>query len=223
MPMTEEFSAIILSGGLNTRMQGLNKGFLCLQGQSFLQRLLDVLQPLFPEIILVTRQPELYQSLGVRVVTDIFQVRSALTGIHAGLLHASCKQAFVTACDTPLLQSDLIRTLLKNWDQGCQALVPRKGHFYEPLCAVYSRQCLPWIEELLQNARIKTSNLYSLVRVKEIPEHILSAADPELLSFFNINSKQDLHRLKDLLQDKNLLDKGLSLAPIQPDQDWLHK
>ncbi|MFO8032856.1 MAG: molybdenum cofactor guanylyltransferase [Desulfohalobiaceae bacterium] len=197
--MKYEFAAIILSGGLNTRMQGLNKSFLQLQGQSFLQRLLGILKPLFPEIILVTRQPELYSEPGVRVVEDVFQIRSSLTGMHAGLLHCSHNQAFVTACDMPLLQPALIRELLASWKQDCEVLVPKKDSFYEPLCAIYSRSCLPWIEAFLRQGQVKISNLYQQVQTKEIPEQNLRQADPDLLSFLNINSHEDLLQVRTLL------------------------
>ena len=55
--------AIILAGGLNTRMRGHNKAFLKIDGQTILDRLLLRLKSAFSEILLVTRQPELYSSL----------------------------------------------------------------------------------------------------------------------------------------------------------------
>ncbi|MFP4391375.1 MAG: molybdenum cofactor guanylyltransferase [Desulfohalobiaceae bacterium] len=197
--MAYEFSAIILSGGLNTRMKGLNKSFLQLQGISFLQRLLDVLRPLFQEIILVTRQPELYCEPELRIVEDVFQIRSSLTGIHSGLLHASHKQALVTACDMPLLQPALVKELLERWDPEYEVLVPKKNSFYEPLCAIYAKRCLPWIEDLLHKEQVKISNLYNQVRIKEIQEQTLRRADPELASFFNINSQEDLLQARAML------------------------
>ncbi|MFP4213310.1 MAG: molybdenum cofactor guanylyltransferase [Desulfohalobiaceae bacterium] len=202
--MQGNFSAVILSGGLNTRMQGLNKSFLKLQGQYFLHRVLGVLKPLFQEIILVTRQPDLYPEPGLRVVEDIFQIRSSLTGIHAGLLQATHNQAFVTACDMPLLQTGLIKLLLASWHQEYQVLVPKKDGFFEPLCAIYSKGCLPWIEDLLHQQQVKISNLYRRVLVQELPETILRQADPELLSFLNINCQEDLLRVQSLLNTKAL-------------------
>ncbi len=198
--MFTDFSAIILSGGLNTRMQGLNKIFLELHGDTFLQRLLNILQPLFSEVLLVTRKPELYQDMHVSIVQDIYQIRSALTGIHAGLFHAQCAQAFVTACDTPLLQPALIKILVQNWNSLCQVVVPKNGELFEPLCALYSRQCLPWIEDLLHREQVKISNLFSLVQTRPIPVELLRNADPDLLSFFNVNKPQDLCRAEKLLK-----------------------
>ncbi len=193
--MGQEFSGIILCGGLSSRMQGRNKGRLSLGGRTFLERLLSTLRPFVAELFLVTRDPWLFEPQpGVQVVCDRYAVRSSLTGIQAGLFHCRTRFAFVAACDIPFLQPEMVQLLLGECSEEVDVVVPICAGYFEPLCAVYSRDCLPAIEGLLERKQLKITNLYSRVRVREVAEERLLLADPELLSFFNINTKEDYER-----------------------------
>lgn len=180
--------AVILSGGLNSRMAGRNKAFLQVGGEPIVNRLLTSLRPLFEEIMLVTRQPHLYADLNVRVVADIYKDRSSLTGIHAALVNARSPFGFVVPCDTPFLQPAVIRLLLDAVGPRWDAVVPILGDHYEPLCAIYSKQCLPVIEEMLDSGDYKIIHLFNRMRVKFLSADRIKAVDPELLSFFNVNT-----------------------------------
>jgi len=189
------YTGIILSGGLNSRMGGNSKGLLPLGDKNFLESIVETLRPLVSELIVVTREPQLYNHLDCSIVEDIFSVRSSLTGIHAGLYHSSNKYSFLVACDTPLLNRDLVQLLLQESESGQDIVVPKNGHNYEPLCAVYSKVCIPHIESLLQQNLLKISKLFDLVTIKEINEERLQELDPNLDSFFNVNTPQDMLRL----------------------------
>jgi hypothetical protein len=88
-PKIPPCAAIILAGGLNSRMGGRNKAFLQVDGKAILDRLVSVLSPIFDEILLVTRQPDCYAGQSLKIVTDLYEDRSSLTGIHAGLINAA--------------------------------------------------------------------------------------------------------------------------------------
>jgi molybdopterin-guanine dinucleotide biosynthesis protein A len=180
--------AIILAGGLNTRMRGHNKAFLKIDGQTILDRLLFRLKSAFSEILLVTRQPELYSSLQLRLVEDIHEERSSLTGIHAGLIHAKAAFGFMVPCDIPFLQPDLIRLLLDELEPDLDVVVPFYDGHYQPLCAIYSKRCIPLIEKQLTASDYKISHLFECVSVKTIPADKLKTVDPQLLSFLNVNT-----------------------------------
>ena len=180
--------AVILSGGLNTRMNGHNKAFLEIGGRTILDRLLESLRFVFHEILIVTRQPELYTGQDLRIVEDIYPDRSSLTGIHAGLVNAEAQFAFVVPCDTPFLQQAIIRLLLEELEPDLDVAVPFYDGHYQPLCAVYSRNCIPAIEAQLDRDDYKIINLFDGMQVKIIAEEKIKAADPELLSFLNVNT-----------------------------------
>ncbi len=192
--------AVILSGGLNTRMGGKIKAFLKVGDQTILHRLLASLQPHFEEILLVTRQPKLYEAVPVQVVSDIYTARSSLTGIHAGLVHCQADYAFVVPCDTPFLQTEVIRLLLSETTRAWDVVVPHLDGHYEPLCAIYAKRCLPAIEAQLKQEDYKILNFFKNLRVKSLSMEQLKVADPRLLSFFNVNTPSALSFCQQLVQ-----------------------
>jgi molybdopterin-guanine dinucleotide biosynthesis protein A len=190
--VAEPCSGIILSGGLNTRMGGKNKAFLSVGGVTILDRLYRTLAGLFDEIVVVTNEPLDYLTWDALIVADVFPIRSSLTGIHAGLLHASSPHAFVTACDTPFLQAGLVGKLLDELKPKLDVVIPVTDKGHQPLCSIYSKRCIKPIERQLRNEELKILEFFSQVTVKRIPDAELRAADPELISFYNINTPEDL-------------------------------
>ena len=173
-------------------MGGKNKALLSIGGQTIMDRLYNTLRGFFDEVLLVTNDPLQYLSWDFTIVTDLFPIRSSLTGIHAGLFYASAPHAFITACDTPFLKTELIRVLLEELEPKQDVIMPLTGKGNEPLCAIYSKRCIKPIERQLKSKDPKIVNFFPKVRVKEIPEARLRSADPHLVSFFNINTPKDL-------------------------------
>lgn len=183
-------------------MGGKNKAFLRIGGETILDRLYKTFQGLFDEVLLVTNDPLEYLSWDLTIVTDLFPIRSSLTGIHAGLFHASAPHAFITACDTPFLKRELITTLLEELEPKWDVVMPVTQEGNQPLCAIYSKRCIKPIERQLQNEDPKILKFFPKVKVKEIPEARLRSADPHLISFFNINTPDDLAASEKMLSAK---------------------
>lgn len=194
--------AVILAGGLNSRMGGHNKAFLEVGGQTIISRLLATIRPCFDEILLVTRQPELYADLPLQVVTDIYPARSSLTGIHAGLKRALAPFAFVLPCDAPFIQSALIEFILGELKADLDVIVPVIGRHFEPLCAIYSKRCLPYIEDQLDRDDFAIINFFDRVNLKTIPAQRIKTADQEMISFFNVNTPEALQSSQQMAQSK---------------------
>jgi molybdopterin-guanine dinucleotide biosynthesis protein A len=190
-------TGVILSGGLNTRMAGRNKAFLTIDGQSFLDRITAAVTACCDEALLVTREPERYAKRAIRVVTDILPVRSALTGIHAGLVNMHADYGVFVGCDTPLIQTGVLRTLLEAVAADIDIIVPSSGTYFQPLCAVYAKRCAPVIEDQLRRGDMKIANLFARMRVKRIPYEDFRDRDERLVSFFNINTEDDLKRARE--------------------------
>lgn len=195
-------SGVILSGGLNKRMEGKNKAFLSVGGQTILDSLCSTLRELFDEVLIVTNDPLQYLPWNFTIVKDLFTIRSSLTGIHAGLFHATASHAFITACDTPFLRSELIKVLLDELEPRWDVIMPVTEQGNQPLCAIYSRRCIKPIEQQLRSEDPKILNFFPKIKVKEIPEAQLRAADSNLISFFNINTPEDLADSRKILSDQ---------------------
>lgn len=197
--MKQTCSGVILAGGLSTRYGGENKAFLRVGGARILDRLFAAYTDLFDEIILVTNNPLEFLEWDAMIVSDLFPVRSSLTGIHAGLFYASNPFAFFTACDTPFLKKEVIATVLDHIDPAADLVIPQTSAGLEPLCAAYSKRCLKPAEDHLRLNKLKIQMALNKCRIKRIPEERLRARDPDLVSFFNVNTPQDLARAEELL------------------------
>jgi len=191
-------SGIILAGGENKRFGGREKAFITLHGRFILDHIYELFQELFDEIILVTNNPEAYLRWDLNITTDLFAVRGSLTGIHTGLFYAANPHVFVTACDTPFLCKELVYCLLDNVKPDLDIVIPCTDAGFEPLCAVYSKRCLAPIEQQLMRKKLKIETLFKKIRLKKILGPTLRQADPDLLSFININTPQDLERAQRL-------------------------
>ena len=201
-------SAIILAGGKASRL-GRSKVLETIAGKSLLQRVIDRLAILDTEIIIATAQGDCFASLTttylpstkIKTAADIYPGKGPLGGIYTGLLASSCQQAIVVGCDMPFLNVTLLDHMVQNFS-AFDAVVPRIGKKIEPLCAVYSKGCLPAIRNLLESNELQISKLFNMVKVKYIEEDKIDRFDPEHLSFFNINTQEELEKAKRITSDK---------------------
>ena len=185
-----------MAGGKNSRFKGKNKALVRIGGKRILDRIYEVFTILFDKIILVTNDPVQYMEWDFDIVTDIFPIRSSLTGIHTGLFYITTPYAFFVACDIPFIRKELIEILLDGVEPGIDIVIPETSKGVEPLCSVYSKRCFKPIEEQLEKKSLKIQRVFQKVRVKKIPEDILRTIDPDLVSLYNINTPDDLARAK---------------------------
>jgi molybdopterin-guanine dinucleotide biosynthesis protein A len=125
-------------------------------------------------------------------------VRSSLTGIHAGLFYMKNSFAFFSACDTPFLKRELVETLIENIDQNYDIIMPETAAGAEPLCAIYSKRCLKPAEQHLRENKFKIQLAFRRHRIKKVSTSTLRRRDPDLISFFNINTPGDLARAEEM-------------------------
>ena len=186
--------SIVLAGGKGLRI-GRYKALVELDGKSLIQRVVSKLSLLNSEIIIVLAEgqqpPQVNGYTKLRIVTDTYPYRGPLVGIYSGLLDSESYNNFVVACDMPFLNEHLIDYMLRVSD-GFDVTIPRLGKKVEPLHAVYSKRCLGVIEKLFGDGVLKIERLLSLVRVRYVEAEEIDSFDPEHLSFFNINTKEDL-------------------------------
>jgi molybdopterin-guanine dinucleotide biosynthesis protein A len=189
-------TGIILAGGKNLRM-GQNKAFLKVHGQRIIDRTKSIFVDLFDEVLLVTNSPLDYLDLDLRIVTDLYQERGALGGAFTGLFHATHPYAFVAACDMPFLNKALISHLI-SLSPGFDIVIPKTEDGWQPLHAIYSQRCLPFMEELLLAGNLKIIDFFHKVKKKEVPPAEILPFDPQSLSFLNLNSPEDMARVQEL-------------------------
>jgi len=82
---------------------------------------------------------------------------------------------------------------------AADVIVPRLGPYHQPLCAIYSRRCLPLIADLLAEGEAKVDRFYDRVVLHEVPEARLRRVDPDLHAFLNVNTPADLEMVAALM------------------------
>jgi molybdopterin-guanine dinucleotide biosynthesis protein A len=193
-------SGVILSGGLAARYDGAEKSFLEVGGIRILDRIYKIYRELFDEIILVTNSPEKFLEWDLLIVSDLFPIRSSLTGIHAGLFYMTNPYAFFSACDTPFLKKEMVETVIGKIEAQIDIVMPETSAGFEPLCAAYSKRCLEAAQNNLEQNKLKITRTFRKSRIKTISEKALRKIDPELRSFFNINTPADLQLAEEMVK-----------------------
>ena len=189
-------TGVILAGGSNTRMPGIQKSFHKIKGKKIMDFIHQLFSCIFNEVIIVTNNPLDFAAWDAMIVTDIYPFRCSLAGIHAGLFYSSNNKIFVSACDTPFLKKELIEYILSQKKKEFDVVIPETNDGLEPLCAVYSNKCIPRIEKNLNNKIFMIKKFFKKNRVKKIPVNQIQKIDPNMKSFFNINTYKDLQKAR---------------------------
>ena len=189
-------TGVIQAGGKSTRMGGEPKALMELGGRRVIDRVVDVLASVTDDLLVVTNTPELYASLGIPMVPDVFAGGGSLGGIYSGLKAAGAA-IFTVACDMPFLRPDVARLVIGRAEEA-DVVVPRAGGQLETLHACYGKRCLEPMETRIRAGRLKIVGFLEDVRVLEIPEEdVARLAAPELV-FMNVNTPEDLLRARSI-------------------------
>jgi molybdopterin-guanine dinucleotide biosynthesis protein A len=189
-------SAVVLAGGRSSRL-GQDKAFLRINGQFLIERILEKLAQVSDEVIVVANDIEKYEQFEAVVVGDVFPGKGALGGIYSGLRAATRDRSLVVACDMPFLNLSLLQ-YMQGLAPRYDVVIPRLGRLMEAVHAVYSRNCLPFIEKQLQAGDLRIVSFFPQVRVRYVDDDEMDIFDPKHLSFFNINSQADLDKAREL-------------------------
>ena len=135
----------------------------------------------------------------IRVVEDTVTGKGPLEGLVNAFRLAKEQQVIVLPCDVPLARTEVLE-LLASRAAGADGAVPIVRGFVEPLVAVYGRDVgLISFEDELVTGTGKVSDALENMHVVRVPESDLRMSDPELLTFWNVNSHEDLSRAEGML------------------------
>ena len=194
---TDAVTGIVLAGGMSRRL-GRDKAVETIGGQSLISRVLDSLSHVAQELVVVVNNREREDDLplpdSVVVAVDIYPDTGSL-GVFTGLSASSNHWGFVVACDMPFLNLELLEYLLSQRG-GHDVVVPVIDHRPEPTHAAYSKVCLPTIETRLRANDLKIAKFFDDVRAKYVSQRNVEDLDPGGLSFFNVNTEEDLTRAR---------------------------
>ncbi len=188
------FTVAVLAGGASRRM-GANKSLVELEGKPLVQHVLEHVRPLNAPILLVTNQFDLYRRFQVSMVADVLPGKGSLGGIYSALTHSTSAFTLCVACDMPFLNANLL-TYLLSLRTGFDAVVPMLDGQPQGLHAVYHRRCAKPIRELIDRNELRISGIFDHLRVRLVGEQAIRNHDPELRSFTNLNTPEELARVR---------------------------
>ena len=183
--------AIVLTGGKSSRM-GQDKALLEYEGQTFLEHVIAAARPLAREVLLVTDRADRYAVRDVRVVVDFLADGGPVAGIVSGLMAAGPGVHVVVPCDMPLVSGSVLKMLLGACSPSWDAAIPELHGEPEPLYGVYRDTALPKLRRYLESGRRSARGALAELNVNRIGMDALRRADPDLTSFHNINTPQEL-------------------------------
>ena len=189
-----KISTVILAGGKGRRFGG-EKITQVINGETLLERVVRVVSSISEQLILSLAPgqtaPELNQAAKTLEVVDLYPDKGALGGIYTGILCSKFSHNLVVAADMPLLNLSLLEYMI-DICPDYDVTVPRIGGYAEPLHAVYSKNCLGPIQAAFCKGEFQIIAFFNSVNVRWIQEDEIDCFDPDHLSFFNVNTQNDL-------------------------------
>jgi molybdopterin-guanine dinucleotide biosynthesis protein A len=186
-----DVTGVIMAGGRSSRM-GQDKARLEVEGTTFFARVAAVFRELFPQVLIAGERPDL-AGPDLPYLPDRYP-GSALGGLYTGLAAAETPFIFVAPCDMPFPSADLIRLIL---DQraGYDVVVPRTPARLEPLFAIYSKNCLTPMRDMLERGHYRIYDFFPQMRVRELADSELPAGWERALR--NVNTPEEYQRIKE--------------------------
>lgn len=189
-------SGAVLAGGKSSRM-GKDKALLRLDNQTLLERTVGKLQNILSDVMIVSNESYKHSLPNVRHITDIYQGRGPLGGIHSAIKNAVYEHVFIVACDLPFWELEVVEILMEQC-RGYDGAVPLFKGRPEPLLAVYTKRCLPVIEEYLIKKIGKVACIYQDLNINFVGEILIKSVNQGERIFCNINSPEDFREIQSI-------------------------
>ncbi|MEE9524134.1 MAG: molybdenum cofactor guanylyltransferase [Thermodesulfovibrionales bacterium] len=187
-------TSIILAGGENRRLP-FNKSLVVVDGETIIERILNAHRKFFKNIIISTNDPEIYFKYGTRMVGDVLNIRGPMTGILSSMISDNSQKYFVSACDVPFLNKELIGYIV-SLDSDHDAVVPEFNGEPQPLLGVYNKRLSDRLYDNVKGDRRGMRRFLSEIDTYMIKEDKVRELDPEGRSFININTMEDLKKVQ---------------------------
>lgn len=184
--------SLILAGGTARRMGGQNKGLLQLDNRTFISRIEEALSGFEEKLISVRDEAGVAGSTFVPVFDQV-SGRGPLEGLRCALRTCRSDGLIVVPCDVPFFTAEVAESLVAA-GEGYDAVIckDRQGHLH-PLCALYTKNCLPVIEEMAAQGNYRILGIFNRVNGAVLDMNAANLSD-DLLT--NVNDPQVLKSLR---------------------------
>ncbi|MBP7069822.1 MAG: molybdenum cofactor guanylyltransferase [Methanothrix sp.] len=210
-------TAVILAGGSSRRL-GAEKSLLLFDDKPLISWTAETLSSVADEIVVVARDEAhsrrlekvlsqfLPGSIKPAMAWDSLPGYGPVAGIAAGMGLARAEFAFATACDLPFLNPRVVEKLFitAEEDPGCGGAVPVQANgFFEPLHCVYHREKMRQAcEKAMAAGERRIFAPLQEIGIRHVAVELLRPLDADLLTFFNLNTREDMERAVALWEEK---------------------
>ncbi len=196
------YSGLILAGGVGSRLGYREKALIDIEGRPLITLIIERLEKVVDEIIISVRdgaQSELLEKSlvrGYKFAYDDQRNIGPISGILSGLSVCENEYCFIAACDMPFINEDVVKLLFRKVEDHDAAIPRWDDGFLEPLHAVY--RCAPTIRETRKAIKGGETIILAPVfrmKVNYVPVDEIRKLDPDLKTFININTDEDIRKL----------------------------
>ena len=186
-------SAIIISGGQSTRMNGADKGLILFQKKPLIQHVISRLTPQTDEILIsANREIEVYETFGYPVLQDATNsFLGPLAGFLLGLTHAKQDYVLTVPCDSPFLPLNLAQRLYDGMTETKSDIaIAKSDGVTHPVFCLMKKSLLPSLQTFMSGGERKVgawqrSQTYCEVEFSDCGN-----------AFVNLNSIDELRELE---------------------------
>ena len=211
-----QLSVVILAGGKAKRL-GVDKALMVIKNKPLIAHTFEKIQTISDDIIVVTKTEKRLKKLkeilkeSVKFFLDIDpSIESPLIGALTGIRNAKNKNVLLIGCDMPLIKAEVIEKLyhhITGVRSLCWAVVPQfENRYIEPLCAIYNKkQAILALEAAIAAKSFRLKQFIDLITaVHYYPVNEIRPIDPQLETFFNVNTRDDIVKLMKILEDRDI-------------------
>ncbi|MHA1613780.1 MAG: molybdenum cofactor guanylyltransferase [Candidatus Thorarchaeota archaeon] len=195
----KDITVAIIAGGASKRF-GSMKALAKFQGKPLISHMLDIAQKLSSPILVVVSDEEQEEKLKplvqtAQIVTDPEgETKCALTGALSAFEHTETSHTLLLPVDAPLAEPDLLKLIIR-LSPGHGAVVPSwPSGYIEPLHSVYLAEHAYVLGlDVMEKGLLRMRDLLDrLQNVLYVSTETLNQFDPELNTFMNFNTTQEL-------------------------------
>ena len=188
MPINrQQITAVILTGGKGSRLNGADKGLVTLNKIPLVQHLINRIKPQVNNIIIsANRNIETYSNMGLPVFKDdIDDFAGPLAGILKALQQSQNAWVLVVPADSPFIPTNLALRLMQNVADN-KIAIPHDGNYLHPTFALIHKDLATSLAEFLQQGERKAR-----VWMQQQAHTIVDFSD-QADAFMNINTEDEL-------------------------------
>lgn len=200
--MYKDITCFILCGGKSSRFNQ-NKSLVEFGDKTLVEIIVDLVKPIFQNVVLSTNESEKFEFLNLKSAADIYPEKGPLSGIHSALNFSLTEKIFCIPVDAPLVTREMILYLADFKSDKPVVIYKNKGRDF-PLLGIYKKKLLKTLDDQFKvhhHDETKTKNWYfslqhffTLIDVEFIKAEMLHFYNED--NFLNMNYPQDYEIIK---------------------------